>query len=64
MGRMYSLYKCFSPDIIRMVKSKKVRWLGQVACILEMRSTYRILVMKPGKKGLLGRLKCRLEDYF
>jgi hypothetical protein len=64
MGRMDSLNDCISPDIIKVVKSKRIRWLGQVACISEMRSVYRILVMKPGKKGPLGRPKCRLEDYF
>jgi hypothetical protein len=64
MGRMYSLYDCISPDIIRMVKSKRVRWLGQGACISKMRSVYRILVMKTGKKGPLWRPKRRLEYYF
>jgi hypothetical protein len=42
-----------SPDIIRMIKSRKMRWVGYVACTRKMRNTYRILFGKPeGKRPL------------
>jgi hypothetical protein len=36
-----------SPDIIRMIKCRGMRWAGHVACLREMRSEYKILVGKP-----------------
>jgi hypothetical protein len=39
---LYGLY-C-SPNIIRMLKSRKIRWTGHVARIGKMREAYRILV--------------------
>jgi hypothetical protein len=31
-----------SPDIIRVIKSRRLRWAGHVACMGEMRNAYRI----------------------
>jgi hypothetical protein len=45
-----------------MTKSRRVRWVGNVACMGEMRNTYNILVGKPKRKRPLGRLKHRWED--
>jgi hypothetical protein len=44
---------CSSPDIIRMIKSRRMRWAGHVARRGEKRNAYRILVGKPvGKRPL------------
>ena len=40
-----------SPYIFRVIKSRRTRWAGQVACIGERKRAYRLLVGKPeGKK--------------
>jgi hypothetical protein len=51
-----------SPNIIRVIKSRRMRWAGHVACIGEMRNAYKILVGRPEGKRLLGRLRSRWED--
>jgi hypothetical protein len=50
---LHNLYS--SPNIIRMIKSRRMRWAGHVARMREKRNTYRILVEKPEGKGPLGR---------
>jgi hypothetical protein len=45
---MCNLYS--SPNIIRMIKSRKMRWAGHVVRMGETRNAYRILVGKPGRK--------------
>jgi len=47
-----------SPNIIRVIKSRRIRWAGHVELMGERRSVYRVLVGKP-----LGRPRCRWEDY-
>jgi hypothetical protein len=42
---LHSLYSF--PDIIRQVKSRRMRWAGHVACIGEERKVYKVLVGKP-----------------
>jgi hypothetical protein len=44
-----------SPSIIRMMKSRKMRWAGHVARMGEKRNAYRLLVGKPEGKGPLRR---------
>jgi hypothetical protein len=44
-----------SPSIIRMIKSRRMRWAGHVARMREKRNAYRILVGNPERKRLLGR---------
>jgi hypothetical protein len=39
-----------SPDIIRQIKSRRMRWAGQVAHVGEGRNVYRVLVGKPKEK--------------
>ena len=51
-----------SPNIVRGIKSRKLRWAGHVALIGECRDVYRGLVGKPAGKKLLGRPKYRWED--
>jgi hypothetical protein len=51
-----------SPNIVRVIKSRRMRWTGHVARMEERRGVYRVLVGKPEGKSPLGRLKCRWED--
>jgi hypothetical protein len=51
-----------SPYIIRMIKSRRMRWAGHVAQMGEKRKAYRLLVEKPQRKKPLGRPRCRLVD--
>jgi len=37
----------FSPNIVRVIKSKRMRWAGHVARMGERRGAYRVLVGKP-----------------
>ena len=43
-----------SPNIIRVIKSRRMRWAGNVARMAESRDVYRILVGKPEGKNNLG----------
>jgi hypothetical protein len=51
-----------SPNIIRVIKSRRMRWAGHVARIGEGRGAYRILVGIPEVRRPLGRPRCRWED--
>jgi hypothetical protein len=51
-----------SPNRIRIIKSKKLRWAWHVAWVGETRNAYRILVRKPEGKRLQGRPKGRWKD--
>jgi hypothetical protein len=51
-----------SPDIIRQIKSRRMRWVGYVACMEEERNVYDIFMGKPGGNGPLGRPRHRWED--
>jgi hypothetical protein len=44
-----------SPSIIRIIKSRRMRWTGHVARIEEKKNAYRLLVGKPEGKRALGR---------
>jgi hypothetical protein len=57
---LHNLY-C-SPSVIRMTKSKRMSWAGNVARMGEKRNAYRILVGKPKGKRPLGSPRCRWED--
>jgi hypothetical protein len=54
---LHNLYS--SPDIIRQVKSRRMRWAGHVARMGEDRKVYKVLVGKPEGKRLLGRPRRR-----
>jgi hypothetical protein len=56
----YGFYS--SPNIIRMIKSRRMRWAGHVARMGEMRDVNRVLVGKPEGKRPLGRPRHRWED--
>jgi hypothetical protein len=49
----------FSPDVIRLVRSRGMRRAGSVALAGEQRNAYRVLVGKPEGKRPLGRLRRR-----
>jgi hypothetical protein len=51
-----------SPDIIRQVKSRRMRWAGHVARMEEERKVYKVLVGKPEGQRPLGRPRRRWED--
>ena len=44
-----------SPNIVRVIKSRRMRWAGHVARMGEERGVYRVLVGKPGGRRPLGR---------
>ena len=58
--KLHSLYR--SPNIVRVIKSRRLRWAGHVARMEEGRSAFKILTGKPTGKRLLGRPKRRWED--
>jgi len=51
----------FSPNIFRVIKSRRIRWAGHVTRIEEKRSVYTILAGKPDGKRPLGRFRRRRE---
>jgi hypothetical protein len=53
---LHNLYS--SPNIIRMIKSRRMRWVGHVARMEDKRNAYRILVGQIEGKRLLGRPGC------
>jgi hypothetical protein len=57
---LHDLYS--SPNIIRIIKSRRMRWAGHVARMGEKRNEYRLLVGKPQGKRPLGKPKCRWID--
>jgi hypothetical protein len=57
---LHNLYS--SPNIVRVIKSRRLRWEGLVACMGEGRRVYRILVGRPESKRPLGRPRRRWED--
>jgi hypothetical protein len=54
---LHSLYS--SPNIVRVIKSRRMRWAGHVARMGEMRGVNRVLVGKPEGKRPLGRPRRR-----
>ena len=51
-----------SPNIVRVIKSRRKRWTGHVVHIGEGRGVYRVLVGKPEGRRPLGRPRRRWED--
>jgi hypothetical protein len=51
-----------SPSIIRIIKSRRMRWAGHVARMGEKRNVYRLLVEKPEGERPLGRIRRRWVD--
>ena len=57
---LYALYS--SPNIIRVIKSRRLRWEGHVARMGERRGAYRVLVEKPEGRRPLRRPRRRWEE--
>jgi hypothetical protein len=57
---LHNLYSF--PDIIKQVKSRRMRWAGHLARMGEERKLYKVLVGKPEGKRPLGRPRRRWED--
>jgi hypothetical protein len=57
---LHDLYS--SPSIIRIIKSRKMRWAEHVVLIGEKRNAYRLLVGKPEGKRPLGRPRRQWVD--
>jgi hypothetical protein len=51
-----------SRNIIRLIKSRRMRWAGHVARMGEKRGAYRILMGRPEGRRPLGRPRHRWED--
>ena len=51
-----------SPNIVRVIKSRRMRWAGHVARMGEVREVYRVLVGKPEGRRPLGRPRRRWVD--
>jgi hypothetical protein len=50
---LHKLYS--SPNIVRVIKSRRLRWAGHMTLLGEGRGVYRVLVEKPDGKRPLGR---------
>jgi hypothetical protein len=59
-GELHNLYTF--PSVIRMINSKRIKWVRHVACIGERRNEFWILVGRPEGKRPLGIPICRWED--
>ena len=59
-GELHSL--CHSPNIVRMIKSRILRWAGHVARMEEGRSAFKILTGKPKGNRPLGKSRCRWDN--
>ena len=51
-----------SPNLVRVIKWRRMRWAGHVACMGEGRGVYRVLVGKPEGRRPLGRPRCGWVD--
>jgi hypothetical protein len=54
---LHNLYT--PPDVIRVIISMRLRWMGHVERMGEMRNAYKILVGKLGGKSLIRRPRCK-----
>ena len=59
-AELYALYS--SPNIIRSLKSRRLRWEGHVARMEESRNKYRVLLERFEGKRPLGRPRLKWED--
>ena len=51
-----------SPNIVRVMKCRRLRWAGHVVRMEECRSAFKSLTGKPTGKRPLGGTRCRWED--
>ena len=55
-------YLYCSPYVVRVIKSRRMRWAGHVALMEERRGVYRVLMRKRNGERLFGRPRRRWED--
>jgi hypothetical protein len=58
---LHSLYS--SLNIVRVIKSRRMRWAGHLARMGEGRGVYRVLLGRPECRRPMGRPRSRWEDY-
>jgi hypothetical protein len=51
-----------SPSVVRMIKSRGMKWAGHLARVGERRDVYRVFIGKPEEKRPLERPRRRWED--
>ena len=56
---LHGLYRL--PNVVRVIKSRRLRWAGHVVRMTQGRSAFKILTDKPTGKRPLGRPRCRWE---
>jgi hypothetical protein len=56
-GELHDLYS--SPNIVRVIKSRRMRWAGHVARMGEGRGVYRVFVRRSKDLGVGGRITLR-----
>jgi hypothetical protein len=61
-GELQNLY--YLPNLIRVIKSRRMRWVGHVLLMGEKRNTYRTLIGKLEEKRPLGRPRHRWVDRY
>jgi hypothetical protein len=59
-NELHGLYS--SPNIVSMIKSRRMRWVGHVACMGEWRGVYRVLVGEAQREETTGKTMHRWED--
>jgi hypothetical protein len=59
---LHNLYS--SPSIVRMIKSRKIRWTGQIARSSEKMNAFNVLVGTPEGKRPLRRPCCKWVNNF
>jgi hypothetical protein len=57
---LHGLYS--SLNVVRLIKSRMMKWVGHVACMGKGRGVYRALVERSKGKRPLGRPRCRWEN--
>jgi hypothetical protein len=57
---LHGLYS--SPSIVRVIKARRMRWVGYVVRMGEVRGAHNILVGRPEGRRPLERPRCRWED--
>ena len=59
-AELHALYSL--PNIIRNLKSRRLRWAERVTHMEQSRNAYRVLVGKPEGKRSIGKLRCKWKD--
>ena len=62
--KLHSFFFYRLPNIVRVIKSRRLRWVSPVARMEEGRSAFKILTGKPTGKRPLRRPRHRLEEIF